>query len=253
MNTSTKVLIAGGAAAVGSFFAGRSMWRGINKAKPVGLLVLAIVAYHTFDGYRQSVDTAWGKVESVVERREAAAEAEKTAAFNAQKLADAKKANEAYEKAVADQRAVEEGYRLMVTSYLEGLKIAIPQTVKSLKSADVAAVYGIFHDAIDFIQKNDPNPQRANKLLDNLYTSREAFRNEIEAAKIKAQAKRQQQTQSAAPVVVKSGQTVEQAQARYDKATAIYNELCRYGCGGEPYKQWRDARDNLARVKMSAQ
>jgi hypothetical protein len=90
-------------AAVGTFFAGRSMWRGINKAKPIGLLVLAIVAYHTFDSYRESVDTAWGKAENVVERR-AATEAAQKRVVELEAEAAAKTAAAAKAKVEADAR-----------------------------------------------------------------------------------------------------------------------------------------------------
>lgn len=90
-------------AAVGTFFAGRSMWRGINKAKPIGLLVLAIVAYHTFDSYRESVDIAWSKVETVAERRAEAEAAQKRVA-ELEAEAAAKTAAAAKAKVEADAR-----------------------------------------------------------------------------------------------------------------------------------------------------
>lgn len=189
MNTTNKIVIgtavATVATAAGTFFAGRSAWRGINAAKPVGLIVLAIVAYHTFDSYRASVDTAWEKVETVVERRaeadaaqkraaELEAEAvEKTRAFNAQKAADMERAEKAYQAAVdAEARA-----------------------------------------KVKPVVKAAPKPRT------------------VEQAK---------------------PQTVEQAKQQYDKATSVYNELCRYGCGGEPLRQWQKARDNYARAKLAA-
>lgn len=60
-----------GASAIGvtavSWYAVRSAWHGLNNAKWVGLVVVALVSYHTFDGYRASVDNAWGKVERLFE------------------------------------------------------------------------------------------------------------------------------------------------------------------------------------------
>lgn len=109
MKTADKVLLTTAgvtvASAAAAGFTVKSIWGAITKHKVVGLSLLAIVSYHTFDSYRASVDNAWSKVETVVERRaDAAAQekaAEKTAAFNAQKAADAKKANDEYEAAEA--------------------------------------------------------------------------------------------------------------------------------------------------------
>ena len=120
MKPAYKIGIAAAGLTATSWFAARSAWRGLNNAKWVGLVVVALVSYHTFDSYRASVDNAWGKVESVIDGRAAKAEAERiaairveaiyaaetaareraTAAFNLQKAEDMRIANERYEAGV---------------------------------------------------------------------------------------------------------------------------------------------------------